>query len=519
MDFASRTAVTDAQESRSAWIRFIIWCGIATACFLVLRVHSVSAHVLDALGSLRSVVAWSPCWVPLWAFVCVVCLAFSIESVAYLDANTCLLPEGRQALTTLSGVLFCILMIPCVIICWWCRRRRFDRWHLMRGTCVLAAAFAFLTYLHHDVPRQEAPYSWADVPTPPADCMASTSALMKLCYSVDSSNQVHLFVPPELQSIIWKDIPSESIGASLTSAIAAAWASNSQYRSVIEELDHYSALPSVCRSYFGPLLQMGDMRMAARLYRLYSIKCAFDGDPTCGSTNIAVFFSVARKLMPFANNILCKQHAALCINDLVSAAFFVAQRKETTNDTLRMLRASLPPLRPEEIAMKPLVVGGALMGEEYYGMEQLIVSEALPYNCRWLTNIVRGAGLNHCIYNVNATLRRHRMYVAVTLDGAAQVPVMSPDLCDENVLLQSSLSLKNAGARNAAGFYGYLPTAINKCKVRTDLLAIYLGNRLGEPVKLKDYFSGGEYLVDKQTGLPYSVGPDGIPHTEDDIRL
>jgi len=55
-------------------------------------------------------------------------------------------------------------------------------------------------------------------------------------------------------------------------------------------------------------------------------------------------------------------------------------------------------------------------------------------------------------------------------------------------------------------------------KIYSELLAIYLHNRLGEELALNDPYTGKPY-VRGADGVPFSVGPDGKPGTKDDITL
>ena len=56
-------------------------------------------------------------------------------------------------------------------------------------------------------------------------------------------------------------------------------------------------------------------------------------------------------------------------------------------------------------------------------------------------------------------------------------------------------------------------------KILSDLLAIEIGKRLGQPVALNDCYSGKPYDRDHVTGRLFSTGPDRKPGTADDIVL
>ncbi|GAH76876.1 unnamed protein product, partial [marine sediment metagenome] len=58
-----------------------------------------------------------------------------------------------------------------------------------------------------------------------------------------------------------------------------------------------------------------------------------------------------------------------------------------------------------------------------------------------------------------------------------------------------------------------------KLQIHSDLLQIVLSKRLGNKVSLKARAYSDEYIIDVEKKKIFSPGPDGKPHTEDDIKL
>jgi hypothetical protein len=58
-----------------------------------------------------------------------------------------------------------------------------------------------------------------------------------------------------------------------------------------------------------------------------------------------------------------------------------------------------------------------------------------------------------------------------------------------------------------------------KHQVHYDLLQIVLNKRLGKEFSLTARAYGDEYIIDVDNKKIFSPGPDGIPHTKDDIKL
>jgi hypothetical protein len=64
-----------------------------------------------------------------------------------------------------------------------------------------------------------------------------------------------------------------------------------------------------------------------------------------------------------------------------------------------------------------------------------------------------------------------------------------------------------------------LPHSAWKAKVLSYLISIELHGLLGEKITLIDPYTGAEYPIDRQTGLPVGAGCDGKYGTSDDITL
>jgi hypothetical protein len=71
----------------------------------------------------------------------------------------------------------------------------------------------------------------------------------------------------------------------------------------------------------------------------------------------------------------------------------------------------------------------------------------------------------------------------------------------------------------AVGIPSFARAAVNsvRTKVLSDLLAMEIAERLGEPAVLPDYYGSGPYQRDPQAGRFFSVGPDGKAGTDDDL--
>ena len=67
-------------------------------------------------------------------------------------------------------------------------------------------------------------------------------------------------------------------------------------------------------------------------------------------------------------------------------------------------------------------------------------------------------------------------------------------------------------------FETYTRRVVN-LKVRSDLLAAAIAEKIGQPTDIGDYFTGAPLRMRRDPGILRHPGPDGAYDTEDDILL
>jgi hypothetical protein len=126
-------------------------------------------------------------------------------------------------------------------------------------------------------------------------------------------------------------------------------------------------------------------------------------------------------------------------------------------------------------------------------------------------------------FNRNRTVRECKEYYDQLITGASKCP---PDISEP--MTDWKMKMKRLRLGNPIGqmlvyiaipYFSRTVETSSKLKVLSDLLAITLARRSGQELNLPDFYTGKAYIIDEKTGVAMSVGPDGLPGTEDDIKL
>ncbi len=396
------------------------------------------------------------------------------------------------------------------------RAKGWDRYCIVR----LLLVGAFLTWLRWDEPQPTPRYSWNDIPDPP-DAPRAREVLMRIRKWPDNNTFPKIIGSSQaVENLLGRrTISAETLSNS--AAIETAWKGDAEYRAVIAQLDTFAAIPELGRSVGGPMLNYLELRRQAQLVSLHAFMKACQGDAGPGVANLVQFYSVVRKAMPHSSSLVSKMIWISCAGYCIGTAGQIAQTPDTKPETLQTLADAFTPLRTEEATLKSAFVGDICSYIE--------ATATLPPNEAFYSEIdfnIRPPRIAYFfLCNPNATVREYLAFMERAADYTATLPMVKSN---DNLDSRLEKYFQEKHLKNALGhhfvcqcFPNFLEAARkgNKCKVQSDLLSVYLHQRIGRPLVLNDIFSGAPYLTDKKTGLPFSAGPDGKPGTDDDIRL
>lgn len=435
------------------------------------------------------------------------------------------------ALVPFVPVLFATLLALfagcCLIVFRACRKRGLDSsgWWRCAVIIVLSALLAFLMV---DAPQIEKDYVLHDIVSTNKNILESYDTLMLL--RKDGELKVDATITPQMYS----QLQTNSVAHS--ELIYHAWDNITEARSVIEKLDTYLGIadltPEVELSTNTPILNFVALRSIGWTYAAYARLMTAEGHPDKGVQHLATLHSVTRKALPHAAILIDKMIWIAIANNNIETAFSVIQDPHCTSNTLGLLKQAFPSISEDRVSLQRVLIG------EYVGLKAICDADLKPSNFfdafvmvevgepQRVTSLLRrttSSLVYHLTFRKNRTFRDLRKHYDLLIDGAAKHP---PNMRDADIFADAychRLDIRNPGGwylvSIAVPSFERSCEAAVKTKVLSDLLAIEIGHRLNQPVVLQDYYSDDAYKRDNQTDRVFSVGPDGMPHTDDDIIL
>lgn len=467
-----------------------------------------------------------------WAATIVLCFLYSLLLTAHsywLFLRDALWPLVPVFIAT----LFVVALGGCVGVARFCRKRELDARGYWRSALLALLAVPVLD-VFYDAPPIENDYSVRDItPTNPA-ILASYDTLMTL--GKNGGMKVSTPITCELE------VECRSNAMAHAKLIYQAWDDIAAARAVIEKLDTYPGIaditPQVPLDYNTPILNFMTLRSVVWTYAAYAHLKTAEGQPEEAARQLARLQSVSRKAMPYAVTLVDKMIWIAIANDNMHAAFALMQNAACSSNALEILREGFPVIPEADISLRRPLIG------EYVGIKTICIEELGPstfLNAFDMTEI-DGTGqivnpprspsftrkMTSCLvyyltFRRNRTLRDLRAYYDLMVEGAGQHP---PDMAQADALAEAYSrrpDIRNLGGWSlvsiAVPSFAFAGKRAFETKILSDLLAIEINVRLNHPMALRDDYAGGPYQRDPQAGRLFSVGPDRMPHTEDDVWL
>lgn len=458
-----------------------------------------------------------------WIVIILLSLIYGTISCVYLhlfyqsgDNNVVYIPA--------LPILFTVLVIGvCVLVTLGCRKTRWDNWRA--GVLVLFTLP--LIWLAIDAPPVENDYTRADIAPPSKESEKSYDVFMTYrkgegpYFSIDAPHVTGL----------------EAITNALPYAeeIEKAWNDISTGRDYIEKLDTFDQIvdliPSIPLDYETPTIEFITLRTIAQIYWAYAALKTEEGKPEEGARYLVQLHSVCRKALPNCATLLSKMIWTAIAGGNIQTAYHIANRPNCTLETWKILKNGFKPLTKEDMSLRRPLIAEYLLAknvcESYLTVTNLFdvftgtTTELQKPSQRFLKNTFSRIILLFC-FNRNRTIRDFKIYHDPIIAGATKYP---PDISSTtNMPYTQRLQLRNPAGQLLVSiarppfWFRSTKAAFDK-KVLSDLLAIYLSERLGDKIELTDPYTGKPYIIDEKTGIAISAGPDGISDTEDDIKL
>ncbi len=387
-----------------------------------------------------------------------------------------------------------------VVIAFLCRVQNLDRHAYIRTVLALLSTTLLVLYLVKDEPARPLKYTWDDIPTPTnaIDSYAVFSQLAK--------DGVRILLP--LSSLVY--------GHKITNYAAQiedAWHGSANIHATVAMLNTFDGPVHVRTNFWNYKPDPEALRRdAVALYMYYARLKAEQGAYDEAVDALVQMYTLARKHLCWSRTIIDKAGWFSAVSASMQTAYEIARHEDIPDKTLEKLQRTFTPLEPREVSMKwPLI-------------SEFVISQDLSRNLARefdspLSTIL--APLMPLYFNCNTTINNLEQILENQIATSDRVPVPVPKLKPRTQ--QSGWHIKNSLGRffimMSKSNSENLPKWSAQFKVRSDLLALYLGLRLRHPPVIWNYLAPGAYPVDEKTGVPFSPGVDGLTGTYDDVYL
>lgn len=471
-----------------------------------------------------------------WLFAVFLCLIYSLilsvyGSLLIFHDNLLISHSFLDVSFPFFPVVFAILVAVftgcCLGVVLFCRKRDLDsRGYWRFGVMVLLVLP--IAWLLRDASPIDNDYSLQDIVSHDQEILASYDTLMKL------RKGNGLSVSTEIRKSDYHMMLTNAIMHSET--INNAWDSILEVRSIVEKLDTYPGItdltPQTPLGTNTPILSFVTLRSVAWTYQVYAGLKTAEGHPEEAARNLAKLHSVTRKGLPPSSILIHKMIWIAIAGNNMQAAFDIVRHPNCTRDALLLLKDAFYPLSEDDVSLRRTMIW------EYVCLKSIcechltpnkfldvfVMSEAgKPAEPQRLFRRTASAIAYHMMFRKNRTFRELRKCFDFLIAGADKKP---PDMSEAEIFMKNYCA--NPNIRNLGGWYlisiavpsfGRGARTAIKTKVLSDLLYIEITKRLGETITIQDYYSERPYSLDEETGRMFSVGPDGKPHTDDDIAF
>ncbi len=458
-----------------------------------------------------------------WLIICALCLVYGVLAGAYITF--------RYLVEDFSNLYWYIIFDICVCCCFLlffslclrfqknCNKKSWDaKGYIRIGLSVIAVLS--LAYFFIDEAPVKSKYTWDDVPS--ASETADESYEL-ICTILKEDEKKINFGNISIVDVIDSPLSYEK-------EILDLWKRTEEERHIIEKLDSFEEVADLSTEETAVDYNYYKLVQLARLYGVYACLLTEKGNPAEGVRELAQFHSITLKALPFARFTIHKAIWSSVTITNINNAYRIARNTSCDKASLIMLRDTFIPLTPRAITYR-----GAFMSEYFFIVHESNIKESLNelfcsplfdlfgYTClpEWNQYLLKQ--FFSIIYHKNRTFNLLTKKLELMIDGASKHP---PDLSEVKAFslkFEQKPEFNNVGgwiSHNSSFFdlTGF-PGRMSKIKVRSDLLALYLSERLGENIELKDYLTGNEYHKTDEGDEFISLGPDGKFGSSDDIRL
>ncbi|MDH3347998.1 MAG: hypothetical protein OEM02_07855 [Desulfobulbaceae bacterium] len=389
-------------------------------------------------------------------------------------------------------------------------------------TIILTVLSLTLIWIIHDQSPISSKYSWSDLPVPSENADESYGLVNQLLGSGEQGIDIDLS-GVDIREAIENPLMFEQ-------EIITLWEDIEPARVIINELNSYDQIADL--SNVDDVIQHDVINIVyiARIYGAYAALMTEKSESEEAARQLAQLHSVIRKILPFSRFLINKCIWMAAANQNITNAKMISTYPGVHLATLRILKQGFSPLTDQEISCRTLFISELFFiinPHEVHGYNDFfeaicssfILSES--YDSKWNRLFLKFT--TPIIIRKNTTRNFIVQLFDHIIEESDDHPLRFTKSKEFVSQYKKELDYGNIGGwvfnnYSIVDLVGYTENILN-AKVRSDLLAIYLSEHLGVAYKIRDYFSGNDYVKSDSLYLYKSAGPDGILETGDDVQL
>ena len=454
--------------------------------------------------------------------------------------------------------IFLLLLACAFFIRRVCVKKRWDKNYWIRGSLLFLWTLP-LAGLLVDAPPVRNDYTEASVRSSDPAVLASYDTLMK--FRRNGGIEIKsTFRNYRDETVVMDDPPAHA------AIIQQRWDDIAEARKVIGELDAFPIITDIGKDTRidsdMPILHFLTLRSVCRIYSAYVKLKAAEGDTLEAARQLSHLHGVTRKGLPYCGPLVSKMIWISIAGQNIQTAAVIARSPHCDAKTLAILKEMFPPLEWDAVSLRRAMIC------EYLTIKNIIFhfsrtteTPSILMACR-CSSVIEADGKSHnnrptimnwpfaavgnaFLIRQNRTLQDLRLMFDMQMKALETVPYNFDPAAEAGRSVARSvleldgyekwpggavtpyglchLPLYNISGRVVVSIavpsFGRAAQKSLEVKIRSDLLYLEIGKRLGEPLPvLVDPYTKAAYTTDAQ-GHFFSPGRDGKPGTADDITL
>jgi hypothetical protein len=303
------------------------------------------------------------------------------------------------------------------------------------------------------------------------------------------------------------------------------WGQSSKGRLIIKELSTYNQIADLTEAHIDAVLPYGrDIKLLLKINLLHSLLLLEKGDDIQACQELVAFDAIFRKHSVFARSLISKLICYGVFEKDFEAATMMVSHSSISNEALLLLQSHFNSLAEEQMSLKNSFIHEYLMFKN--SMADLFKAakrHKMPMYkqnsiCRYYDGICRNWILME---------RRQTPYEYCPISvWPWEKPVWPKVSLNIDQIIEQYYDLYFFYNPLGSGIMKIMLPALekiidikNKILIEEDFFQWVLARRLGQEGSLKARAYSDEYTVDIEKELVFSVGPDGVPYTKDDIKM